>query len=380
MSIEDESPPEWGRLVISPQVPSSEREQEKTQEPLVQLSAAFIEQMRRDVKDVEEIVSGIQELNPSQAIKRLHQATGYSKRVIRRALRNEDENAELPETVRKTVEWFKSKRRRHWILGDNERRFATDLVGFSEGKPTDFLMWNCLEFSWEQEPSNGYPPCSVSSDLGTSMVIYHERRLEDIASQLSLLGRPNITVLVPSSEATYEDMWTYRQSRDERESVLNETVNSLNERLSDAPIARSATIRAQRWDDYLSQRGIEKKALQYSREGEARLWQSTNAQRIEVEATENGVEYFARFGIEVDPGKVAPKRVRYYGMYEGEGAAITDIRKTGTSVIVLNFEEFRVTRLALRGAGGRLPIVTPVTDEMINAYYRWESEQNKRKP
>jgi hypothetical protein len=376
MSVEQESAPEWGRFVIAPQVSSPRKEQDDVQEPFIVLSAAFIEQMRHDGLPVEEIIQDIQTLKPGEALQQLRRETGYSKRVIRRALRNEDQSP-LPEPVMRTLDWFKKQRRRHWILGETERLFAEDLVEFSEGKPTDFLIWNCLEFKWEQEPSRGYPPCRISSNLDTSLVLYHRERLEEATSRLSSIGRPNITVLVPSSEATYEDMWNYRQPREEREAIVNETVAALNARLESTTLSKIATIRAQRWDDYLKSQGLAKEPLEYSREGEQRLWRSPDIDRMVNEAVENGVEYFGRFDIEVDPEKIEAKRIRYYGMYEGEGAAMRDIRDRGTGVVVLNFEEFRVSRLAFRGADKKLPILTPVTDEEMNTYYRWESEQGK---
>ena len=66
-------------------------------------------------------------------------------------------------------------------------------------------------------------------------------------------------------------------------------------------------------------------------------------------------------------------------MYEGEGNAMTDVRENGFGVNVINFEELRVSKMALRGAKGKLPIVTPVTDEEMTAYYQWENEIQKSK-
>lgn len=135
-----------------------------------------------------------------------------------------------------------------------------------------------------------------------------------------------------------------------------------------------------RWDEYLKTRNIAKVPLAYAAEGEQRLKETPDFWNIQEEAIQNGVEYFKENGVRVDADLIAEKRIRYYGMYEGEGAAMADIRESGRNVIVINFEELRVSKMALRGAKGKLPIVTPISDEEMTAYYQWENKMKKQRP
>lgn len=352
-----------------------------------QIAPAFLKQLEQDEFSAQSIIASLSPKDSyKEAVKKIRSQTipRYSRKAIKQALNGRVEEDLANGSIAEVVNWFKSKRRRRWILEQDEKRsneklLIDDLDKFSKGKPTDFIVWNCLDFEWEQEPQGDYPPCRISNNLETSIALYSLPRLKQVIEQLSAIGNPTIIPMIPSSEATYESMWSYLQSRGEREQVVDTAVSGLNQKLQETEFTDSVRIEVKRWDEYLKSRGVTKEPEEYSKEGEQRIWESSDIDRVTNEAVNNGIEYFGRFGIEVNPDKIAPKRIRYYGMYEGEGNAMTDVRKNGIGVIVINFEELRVSKMALRGAKGKLPIITPVTDEEMNAYYKWENEMKKRK-
>ena len=352
-----------------------------------QISPDFIKQLETDGFAAQAILAMIGDEDPfGEAVRKIRLQTEYrySKKEIRRALNGRERPPEITPKVTTFIDWLKNQRRRRWILEadekqQNEKLLAKDLMEFSEGKPTDFIVWNCLGFKWQQESQGGYPFCSITSDIDTAIVPYFLPKLQAFIEKLSGIGNPTIVPMVPSNEATYESMWNYLQDRQTRELIVNSAVVGLTERFQTVQFPKQAKVIPMRWDGYLRSRGIEKTAEDYSKEGEQLLLGSTDLDRIRVEAIQNGIEYFGRYQIRVDREKIAPKRIRYYGMYGGEGAAMADIRESGRNVLVINFEEFRVSKMALRGAKGNLSIVTPITDEEMAEYYKSENEIQKSK-
>lgn len=272
--------------------------------------------------------------------------------------------------VKKVIDWFKKQRRKKWVLGENEKLLKDDLSSLANGEPVDFICWNCLEFKWRQDPQNNYPACVLESGVDNSIVLFQLPRLQEMAKTLSALGKPEFIVLAPTNEAFYPEMWTYSQSEEERSQVVESAVSGLNSTFKKSVDTDKINIKAMRWDEYLKSRGVSEDPKEYSLRGERKVRQSSNFPTIEKEAVKNGVEYFEQNGITVNPDKIAVKRIRYYGVYAGEGIALSEIRATKRKVIVVNFEEFRVPKMALLGADGKLPIVTPISDQEMNEYYR----------
>lgn len=349
-----------------------------------QISSDFLEQLEQDGFSVQAILAEIKDGDPfGEAMKKIRLQTGfrYPKRVIQRALNGKREQ-KISQGVENVISWVKSKRPRRFVLEtdnteSNAKLLVDDLEQFSQGKPTDFIVWNCLGFDWEQDPTCGYPSCRLTDNLDVSIAYYFLPRLEELIGQLSSVGDPTIIPMVPSTEATYESMWTYKQSRKEREDIVESAVSGLKQKLELSQSPDNATVEPMRWDEYLKTRNIAKDPLAYAAEGEQRLKEAPDFWKIREEAIQNGVEYFKENNINADADLIADKRIRYYGMYEGEGAAMADIRAAGRKVIVINFEELRVSKMALRGANGNLSIVTPITDEEMTAYYQWENEVRK---
>lgn len=351
-----------------------------------QISPEFLEQLEQDGFPVQAILAEIKDDDPfGEAMKKIRLQTGfrYPKRVIQRALNGRREQ-KINQDVENVINWLKSKRPRRFVLEadnteSNAKLLINDLEQFSQGKPTDFIIWNCLGFDWEQNPTSEYPSCRLTDNLDVSIVCYFLPRLEELINQLSNIGNPTIIPMVPSTEATYESMWTYKQSRKEREDIVESAVNGLKQKLELFQFPNNAAIEPIRWDEYLKTRNVTKDPLEYAREGEQRLKDATDFWNIRKEAIQSGVEYFKENGIKVDTDLIADKRIRYYGMYEGEGEAMADIRESGRNIIVINLEEFRVSKMALRGAEGKLPIVTPISDKEMTAYYQRENRMKKQR-
>lgn len=279
------------------------------------------------------------------------------------------ENA-IPRPVTETINWFKQQRSKKWLRGTDEQTLARNLADFSQGKPTDFVLWNCFEFEWLHNPNPSEKPlCIVTNKLNTSIVLYFQERIKDMATKLSWLGKPNFTVLIPSSEATYGDVWNYLQSPGERQQMINSSVTELNAALTTQLVTEGIKIEAMRWDDYLTSRGVSKTPDDYSLEGDKLIRQLPNFSKIQQEAITNEISYFRQRGIEINPELVAENGIKYYGAYCGEGMGLLDIKQTGRNIIMINLEEFRVAEMTALGSNNQIPIVTPVSHlEMMNYY------------
>ena len=291
---------------------------------------------------------------------------------------SESEGAKLMEVFR----WFKENGfGKNWAYGGNENAFAEKLIRFSRNEPVDFLIWNCLGFRWSSPTSSvSYPPCTITSNNDAAIALYFRSRIEKMIEVLSKIGDPEITILVPSNEAFSKRTWNYLQSTEEREKVIDEAVAGLKFNFRDAVLPSNARINIQRWDDFLKARGISKSAEEYSIEGERKVRQSNNYQRILDEAIKSGRKYFADNGItDISDIALRDQRPKYYGIYAGEGIAFEDMQKNGNNIVIINFEEMRVPQMASLGANGNLSIVTPITPNEMTRYYQWENRQKVKK-
>lgn len=199
------------------------------------ISSWFLEQLERDGFAVQAILADLEPKDSfSEALGKIQRQTNdqYPKSIIQRALSGREEAKKISQPVQEVISWFRSKRRRKFVLElddaqQSEKLLAADLEEFSQGKPTDFIVWNCIRFDWDQNPTGGYPPCRLNDNLDVSIVGYFLPRLQEAAEKLSSIGNPVIIPMVPSTEATYESMWTYKQSREEREDIVESTVSGL---------------------------------------------------------------------------------------------------------------------------------------------------------
>lgn len=267
-----------------------------------------------------------------------------------------------------------------WVYGSRERLFLEDLIALSKGETVDFQIWNCIGFEWFENPTGDYPFCDLNDNLDVAIAWYFKNRIVEIASRLSKLGQANLVILIPSNEAFYEKMWNYRQSQNEREQIINRTRDWLNEKFFTIEIPKNATIAAMRWDEYLISRGITDDPQTFSEQGEQRIIISSNYKEILEEAVRNGLAYFKKNKVSVNPRLIAPRRIRYYGVYAGEGIVSKFMRLVlKRRIVVLNFEEMRIAKMEDLGADGNISIITPAKGEEIEKYYQFENETVQRR-
>lgn len=343
---------------------------------LEQISPSFIKQLEQDEFSAQSIIASLSPKDSyKEAVKKIRNQTTlrYSRETLKRALSGREEPLKINPKISAVIDWLKNQRRRRWVLEtddkqQNEKLLAKDLTEFSEGKPTDFIEWNCLTFEWVKGFPGKHPACKVKSEPETSIALFNLPRLQEMTTELTKIGDPNIVVMVPSTEATSEEVWNYVQTRAERETVLDQAVDKLNQSLP-------KPITAVRWDNYLKSRGVSTSPEEYSLMGESLLKQSPDFQEQLPEIIAGEVEYFRQIGIEVDPDEIKDSSISYFGMYAGEGMGMTNIKDMGQrGVVMVNFEEFRVAKTTLAGAQGQLSIITPTSDQEMTAYYKWKNQ------
>lgn len=275
-------------------------------------------------------------------------------------------------------QWFKNDGfGENWVLGGNERLFAKNLVSFAQGKPTDFPIWNCIGFQWLKDPKAGFPFCNITNNLDATITWYFKDKIQEMCEMLSFIGNPNISILIPSNEALDERVWRYKQPLREREKILNEAVDGLNERFGSLLLPENASVQATRWDDFLSRLKANKTPAEYSETGEKRVKAASNFSKILKEAIKSGRRYLAQNGITniTNDKLLANRQIMYYGVYAGEGVAYEELTQSGRNIMVVNFEEMRVSQMAFLGSNGSVPFVTPIPWQKMQQYYRWEAQQ-----
>lgn len=272
--------------------------------------------------------------------------------------------------------WFKEIGfGKNWVLGNDESLFAERLTALSRGESIDFLIWNCIGFKWFQDKKGGFPSCEINNNLDASIVLYFQERIKETYEMLSLIGNPKITILVPSNEAFDETLWLYKQPYGERNRIINETVFGIRQGLQGLSLPDNSILEVQRWDDFLKFRDATKTADQYSSEGKRRVKQAKKFDRIKKDAMKSGKDYYAQNGItNIKLNVLEEKQLNYYGVYAGEGVFYEEMQNKGNGIVVVNFEEMRVSQMASLGANGNLSIVTPITENQMVNYYRWRKD------
>lgn len=268
------------------------------------------------------------------------------------------------------IDWFKALGSgKNWLLGtqENKKLLTQDLIDFSKGVSVELIIWNCIGFQWFQPPDNGYPFCDITANLDASIVDYFRERIVKIKEALSTIGEPQITILSPSHEALDENIWRYRQSQAERNGIINRSVNWLGSIIPG--------INAERWDNFLRQRGITASTETYSQQG---------CQKISLDESNlsEEIDYFTSRGIKVTNQMkqlLLEGRQKYLGAYAGEGIAFNDLRRLGRKIVVINFEEMRVPQMIYAGADSQISILTPCKNNESEAFYRWEKDQELKR-
>ncbi|RJQ24833.1 hypothetical protein C4577_06845 [Candidatus Parcubacteria bacterium] len=279
--------------------------------------------------------------------------------------------------IMKVFEWFqKVGFGKDWIYGQNAAKFAENLVKLSQGKPVDFLIWNCIGFKWFKNQRGEMPTCSINNNLDAAITLYFSQRIQEIAEVLSSIGNPNITILIPSNEAFDSRVWKYLQSQEEREWIINSTATFLKAKFNSLMLPSNASIDFLRWDEYLNKNNATKKPQEYSKDGETAVKSSPNINKIKREGLKSGKTYFAQNGItNIENDVLEERELKYYGVYAGEGVFFEEMQMRGNGIVIVNFEEMRCCQMAYLGSQGNLTIVTPIKNNEMRRYYQWEERQ-----
>ncbi|NTU46643.1 hypothetical protein HGA88_03370 [Candidatus Roizmanbacteria bacterium] len=283
------------------------------------------------------------------------------------------------EKIMKVFDWFKKVGYgKKWVYKNEELKFAKKLIDFSQGKPIDWLMWNCIGFTWYG--NNGkMPSCDLTNNLNASITLYFQNRIIEMVNQLSTIGNPRLYILLPSNEAFDEAVWNYRQPYESRKSMLREAVAGLREAYSTIYLPANVDLRIVRWDVYLRSRKAANLPPWYSSEGKNRLQADPAYEKIAKRALKNGKNYYEKWGIFVDDKELLEKQVDYYAVYGGEGIAYQELSKSGIDIVLVNFEEWTVVQEGYRGSNNSLCAVTPISAAEMSQFYAWKNEQTKLK-
>ncbi|QQS39509.1 hypothetical protein IPM62_02765 [Candidatus Woesebacteria bacterium] len=273
--------------------------------------------------------------------------------------------------------WFREQgTKSSWILGDSELLFANNLIRFSKGEATDFLIWNCMGFYWTKAWRDKFPKVDVVANVDESIALYYINKLKEIAKNLSPIAPPTFTILLPTNEVfdnTYSSLGLYSQSTDERQEIIEQTQVGLQSEFKKS--APELSIGVLTWEEYLTKITAPRTQNEYTKLGNIKLTSSPNFRSIKNEMLQSAKARFTRKGINLDPKVLLAIQEAYYSMYVGEGTAFSEMTQRDRNILILNFEEMRVSQLEYLGADGNITILTPIKPNDMTEFYKWKNKQ-----
>ncbi len=271
---------------------------------------------------------------------------------------------------RQLIESLKIRAGKKWLYDQNSLpNFKADLAALRRDEPVDFVLWNCLEFSWINNGYNQYPSCEVNSDLSTAISVYFQPQITQFAQNLLTLGPARFTILTPSSEVTDPKIWSYTQSLSDRLKLLSNTTKQLQLAYSSIP-----SFQVQTWSQFLASQGEFTNPIDFTDFAQTLITQSPQLETLRQQAIKSDQQYLNQFGINLKPEVLRQSAIRYFAMYYAEGLAFAQLRRQGKRIVLINLEEYRVPQLTNLGSAATLPIITPVSSEEINNYYQWKKQ------
>lgn len=247
-------------------------------------------------------------------------------------------------------------------------QFRTRLTELTQGRVVPVVLFNCLDFMWQRGADGQYPQSVVLDDTSTGNVIYYQNSVLEMVQQLSTLGTPALSVIVPDSELFDDRPFNHVQDLSTRRTIRDTVLEGLSTRLS--PLIEVG-VRVITWSQYCEEFvPISLTPEDFTTDAYSRINRDqTLAKKIREQAKDSR-KHFARRGLDPDyirdiPDDVMVDKTQWYcAMYMGEGTALSISR-----AIVINLEDARVKTWYLRGSSN-LPILTPVDP---NDYYGWRN-------
>lgn len=238
------------------------------------------------------------------------------------------------------------------------------LAELSVGRTVPVTVFNCFSFQWTTNP-NSYPSCSILPDTDTAISLYYQDNIRLLRQQLTRIGNPDFTLIIPDSEALDDRLWPFTQSLAERVSVINKVKNNLQAQLPDMPVFF--------WSEFCNLSSLNSPVEYTTTSYEKITTDPLLAQKVE-RSLDNERRFFGtdlgfKTANKISESLLYEKYLWYCAMYCGEGRALSQ-----AGALVLNFEEITVPRWFQIGADSQLAIITPVQD--INIYYQWKNKQN----
>lgn len=229
------------------------------------------------------------------------------------------------------------------------------LVGIARGKSTPLVVFNCLNFRWD-EVSGQYPSATVLDDTSTSICEYFIDEIKNISDALNSLS-PNqsssvdLCIIVPDSELFDARVFPFTQSTDERINIGSRVKRELAQSLD--TLSQNGRSPVMYWSEYCIRYGLisptEYTSLNAERllaadiSGRSDSREKNIAITLGKQIADSG-QYLINNGL--SPGYVTydiPKKQRnektlwYCAMYMGEGQALAD-----SGALSLNLEDLRV--------------------------------------
>ena len=248
-------------------------------------------------------------------------------------------------------------------------QFRARLTELAEGRVVPVVLFNCLDFLWQKGADRQYPQSVVLDDTSTGNVVYYQNPVIEMVQQLSTLGTPAVSVIVPDSELFDDRPFNHAQDLSTRKTIGNSVQAGLSARLS---LLEETGARVITWSQYCEQFvPLLWTPEDFTTNAYNRINKDQALARKVREQAKDSRKHFIRRGLDSDyvsgmPDEVMIDKTQWYcAMYMGEGTALSISR-----AIVINLEDARVKTWYLRGSSN-LPILTPVNP---NEYYTWRND------
>lgn len=225
------------------------------------------------------------------------------------------------------------------------------------GKQVPVVIFQCIDFNWTAAQNGQYLQALARADFSSPICQFYERNIIDIIQQLSCIGKPQLSIIIPDSELFDDRPFSFTQSLKERQELAISFSTELP-KLIPKICDEGGTVML--WSDYCKNSDL-LSPTEYTTKNFGKINQEQKLIKKVRDQVKDSRRFFARNGLDTVylnsiPNEEMEKRVGWYcAMYMGEGQALNE-----SKAICLNLEDGRVPAWFQRGANGNLPILTPV--------------------
>lgn len=249
-------------------------------------------------------------------------------------------------------------------------QFRARLIELLEGRQVPVVMFNCLDFSWQQANTGAYPRSTILDDVTKGNIVYYQDTVIDLTRQFRTLGNPTISVIIPDSELFDDRPFNFVQDLQTRQAICGIIQQRLADKLSYLQQEAGAEILT--WSEYCARFvPIPWTPNIFTQNEYDRIGKIPELAKKVRDQAKDSRKHFFRRGLNPDyinsiPDEEMVDRTRWYcAMYMGEGVALSL-----SKALVLNLEDSRVKSWYIKGSSN-LPILTPVDP---NDYYGWRNQ------